>query len=68
MVSQYIYSSSIKKNLKVIKNLVQKIAVGVNSIKIHYYMGSTYLKALKNALEGEKMCSSSLTAGARGQT
>ncbi len=54
---------------KIIKSLVYKIEIGVDSIKIYYYAGQDSLGVLANFPKTpKKVYSNSLTIGAQGRT
>ena len=55
-----------KEKAKIIKRLVHKIEIGLEGIKIYYYAGKNALGVLEPPKNNvKKMCSSSLTVGAR---
>ncbi len=58
-------SAKSEEKAKIIKRLVYKVEVGLDSIKIHYYAGQGFLGTLEESFKNlEKKCSHSLTSGA----
>ena len=57
-----------EEKAKIIKRLVYKIEIGLEGIKIYYFAGKNALGVLEPPKNKKKMCSSSLTVGASGET